>query len=63
MPVCDPSLGEIVRRELNVDTIAHQDANSVAPHAARDRREDNMFRIVDLYFKESIRLLVHDDAC
>jgi hypothetical protein len=62
MSVRDSSLREIVRRELYVDTITHQDTNAVSPHAARDRCEDDMLAIVDLYLKKSVWLFVHYDT-
>ena len=59
MPVRDPSLREIIRRQFDVYAIAHQDTDAISSHSARDRREDNMLAVVDLYLEESVGLFVH----
>jgi len=60
--VRDPSLREIIRRQFDIYTIAHQDTNAISSHAARDRREDNMLAVIDLYLEESVGLFVHYDT-
>ena len=62
MPVRDPSLGQIVRRQFHIHAITHQDANTVTPHSSRDRCEDDVLAVVDLHLKKSIRLFVNYDA-
>jgi len=62
MPVCNSSLRQIIWRELDIDAVAHQDADAVSSHTPRDRREDNVLTIVDLNFKKCVRLFVYDNA-
>jgi hypothetical protein len=60
--VRDASLRKVVRRKLDVDAVAHQDANAVSTHAAGYRREDKVVGVVDLHLKESVRLFIHDNT-
>ena len=46
MPVRDPSLRQIVWREFDIDAVAHQDADAVAAHAARDRGEHHVLGVI-----------------
>ena len=62
MSVGDTAFRQVIGRELNIDTVAHQDTNAVAAHAARDRREDHVLCIVYLYLKKCVRLFVDDDT-
>lgn len=57
--VGDPALGKVVRREFNVDAVAHQDADTVAAHAARDGREHNVVAVIDLNLEISVRLFIY----
>ena len=38
--------------ELHIDAVADQDADAVASHAARDRRQDDMVAVVNFYLKK-----------
>src|SRR2546425_5899152 len=38
-PISDPATGEVVRRQLDLHTVAGQDANEVHPHLPADVRE------------------------
>jgi len=62
VPVRNAAFGEVVRRELDVDAVAHKDADAIAAHAARDRREHHVVGVVDLDLKISVGLFVDDDA-
>lgn len=62
MPVRDPAFREVVGRELNIHTIAHQDPDAIASHAAGDSRQDHMFTVVDPHFEKSVGLLVDNDT-
>ena len=62
MTICDSSLRKVVWRELDVDAVAHKDADAVPTHAARYCREDYVLTVVDLYLKECVRLFIHDDT-
>lgn len=62
MPICDAALGQVVWREFDVDAVAHQDADAVAAHAARDRREHHVLGIIKLHFEKCVRLFINDDA-
>jgi hypothetical protein len=42
IPIHDPSLTEIVRRYLHVDTIARQNLDAVAAQPSRDMCQDNV---------------------
>ncbi len=60
MTVCNAALGQVVRRQLNIDTVTHQDADAVAAHAARYGREHHMLSIVDLDLEIRVWLFVHN---
>ena len=62
MPVGDPSLRQIVWRQLDIHAVAHQDADAVAAHAARDGGEHHMLGVVDLHLKKGVWLFVDDNA-
>ena len=62
MTVRDTSFCKVVRREFDVDAVAHQDADTITTHAAGDRGEDNVVSIVYLYLKVGVRLLVDHDT-
>jgi hypothetical protein len=60
--VCDAAFGEIVRGQFDIDPIAHQYADPIPTHSARDRREYHMVGIIDLHLEVSIRLFVDYDS-
>ena len=60
MAVGDTAFCEVVRGKFDVNTVAHQDANAVSAHAARDGRENDVVAVVDLDLKISVRLFVDD---
>lgn len=62
MPISDPTLRKVVRREFDIDSIAHQDANSVSTHASRDRRKDNVLAVLYLNLEKCVGLFIDDDA-
>ena len=62
MPICDPSLGEIVWRELDIDPVTHQDADAISTHAAGDRRQHNVLAVVYPHLKKSVRLFVDNNT-
>lgn len=62
MSVRDAAFCEVVGREFDIDAVAHQDADAVAAHAARNGREDDVVRVVDLNFEIRVRLLVDHDT-
>ena len=61
MSVCNSPLRKIVGRELDVDAVAHQDADAVAAHTARDSGENDMLALLYLYFEKCIGLFVDYD--
>ena len=60
VPVRNSAFRQIIGRELDVDSITHQDTYTVTTHAARDGREDDMLTVLDLYLKERVRLFVYN---
>ena len=60
--ICDAPFREIVGRKFHVDAIAHQDPDAVPSHSTRYGREHNMFGIVDLDLKKSIRLFIDHNS-
>ena len=53
---------QVVRRHLNTDTVAYQDANAILAHLARDRREDDVVAIIKADFEEGVGLLIDNRA-
>ena len=54
MPKCNASFGEIVGGEFERDLIARQNADAIAPQAARKVREDNAL-VFELNTEETTR--------
>ncbi len=62
VPICDTAFRQVVRREFDIYTVAHQYADAVSAHAARDGGQDHVVRIIDLDFEKCVGLLVDHDA-
>jgi hypothetical protein len=62
MPIRDPTLCKVIRREFNVDPVAHKDPNTITAHTPGYGRQYHVIRIIQLNFEVGVRLLVNDDA-
>ena len=60
--VRDTSFGQVVRRKLDIDPIAHKDPNAIPSHAARDRRRYDMLAILDLNLEKRIGLFIDHNS-
>lgn len=60
MSIRDPALGQIVRREFDVNAISHKYPYSISTHSARYRGENGVLAVVYLHLKECVWLLVDD---
>src|SRR5215216_5742795 len=61
MPIDDPAAREVVRRELDVDPVAWQDLDPVAPHLARGVAE-RLVAVVELDLVHAVAECLDDLA-
>src|SRR5206468_12564795 len=60
--VRDPSSGQVVGRELDLDLVAREDADVVLAHLPGDRGQDRLVHPVDLYPEHRARERLDDLA-
>jgi len=62
VPVGDPAARQVVRRHLDGDAIADQDANAIFAHLAGNRGEHDVFAVIEAHFEKGVGLLVDNGA-
>ena len=62
VPVGDPAARQVVRRHLDGDTIANEDADAILAHLAGDCGEHDVIAVIEAYFEKGVGLLIDDSA-
>ena len=60
--ISDSAAGQVVRRHLDGDAIAHEDADAILSHLAGNRGEHDVFAVVETHFEEGVGLLIDNRA-
>src|SRR6476469_4356136 len=62
VPVGDPAARQVVRRHLDGDAIADEDADTILAHLAGDCGEHDVFAVIEAHFEKGVGLLIDDSA-